>query len=181
MARARSGWLVAGLGLTLVATWYAAGLEDPEADARPVELRVPDRSTAAAAGTRPAAASAAATPADAPRTAPPPLGTAPRMTQASADLFAPHSWQPPPPPPPEPAPVAEAPAVAPPLPFRYLGRLEEDGAVAVFLAEGNQHPRLVRQGDSLPNYRVDHITAEGMQLTYLPLNQTQSLPFGTDP
>ncbi len=78
------------------------------------------------------------------------------------------------------APPLEQEAVqAPPLPFKYLGRLEENGTVTVFLAEGNQRPRLVRKGDQLPpNHQVDDITAEGMQLTYLPLKQTQHLQFG---
>ena len=170
MATTRSLWLIAALGLTLVATWYAAGLQAPADDAPVAQARVPQRP---AAGTTDAAARP--NPAAAP-------GAASRMAQASANLFAPRSWQPPPAPPPvAPSPAAPEPLEAPPLPFKYLGRLEEAGTVAVFLAEGNQHPRLVRKGDQLPNYRVDDITAEAMQLTYLPLNQTQSLPFGTAP
>jgi hypothetical protein len=59
--------------------------------------------------------------------------------------------------------------------------MEEGGAVVVFLAEGaaDARPRLVRQGDPWPNYRVDEITPQGMRLTYLPLNETQRLLFGS--
>ena len=60
--------------------------------------------------------------------------------------------------------------------------MEEDGRVVAFLAEGTQPvPRVVRQGDMLPNHRVDEITPQGMRLTYLPLNETQRLLFGSTP
>lgn len=185
MASKRSLILLAALGLTLVATWYAAGLEDPADDDQSVELAVPERRATGGvvAVSRPGGAvdtpAATAAPSASGPGTPVPMAAVKRMTAATSNLFVSRSWQPPPPPPePLPAPVAQEPAQAPPLPFKYLGRLEEDGQVAVFLAEGNQHPRLVRKGDQWPNYRVDNITSEGMQLTYLPLKQTQSLQFG---
>ena len=66
--------------------------------------------------------------------------------------------------------------VAPPLPFRYLGRLEEDGQVAVFVSDGTA-TRVLRQGETVSNYRVEEINAQGMRLVYLPLNETQRLLF----
>lgn len=174
MANRRSLWLGGGLLLTLIATWYAAGVDDAGDEL----LATPQRTAPAARASMPrlpALAEAAGTP---PGTARDP--EAQRMTREGSDLFATSSWQPPPPPP---AAVAPAPPPrAPALPFRYLGRMEEDGRVIAFLAEGAQpQPRVVRQGDLLANYRVDEITSLGMRLTYLPLNETQRLLFGSTP
>lgn len=179
MANRRSIWLGTGLVLTLLASWYAAGVDGAEDDL----LAEPERSAPAS---RPAVPGQAVQAALLPQADARPVASgmsepeAQRMTREGGNLFAVSSWQPPPPPP-----VAAAPAPpprAPALPFRYLGRMEEDGRVVAFLAEGNQpHPRVVRQGDVLPNYRVDEITPLGMRLTYLPLNETQRLLFGSTP
>ena len=175
MANRRSLWLGGGLLLTLVATWYAAGVDDTGDDDL---LAAPQRTAPAARVSLPQLpglpAVASTTPA-APREP-----EAQRMTREGGDLFATLSWKPPPPPP---AAVAPAPPPrAPALPYRYLGRMEEDGRVIAFLAEGTQlQPRVVRQGDLLPNHRVDEITSQGMRLTYLPLNETQRLLFGSNP
>ena len=162
MANRRSLWLGGGLLLTLVATWYAAGVEDSGDEL----LAAPQRITPTAR------ASAPNLPASPPVASTSPSATrepeAQRMAREGGDLFATLSWQPPP--------------RAPELPYSYLGRMEEDGRVIAFLAEGAQKlPRVVRQGDLLPNYRVDEITAQGMRLTYLPLNETQRLLFGSTP
>lgn len=168
MAGPRNLVLISALATTLAATWYAAGLEEDGADAAAGEELL----------ARPGGAPTPTTPAAPPVDTPPPAAIADRLPPASADLFAVRSWQPPPPPPPPPA--VAPPPVAPPLPFRYLGRLEDGGAIAVFLAEGNQpHARVLRQGDVSGSYRVDEVTAEGMRLTYLPLNQSQQLLFGS--
>ena len=157
----------AALAATLAATWYAAGLDTPAED----DL-VAERERPAARPDAPAPVSATAPAAAA---QPQPADPALRMEPPLADLMPAHSWQPPPPP------VAAAPPApppsAPPLPFRYLGRLEEGEQVTVFLAEGTQ-TRVVRQGERLAQYRIDEITRQGMRLTYLPLNETQRLPFG---
>lgn len=179
MTRRRSLGLGAVLALTLLATWYAAGIgEDGEVGEA---LLAQPRRTA---------------PSNAPRPLPPmalddglPLASAangaPRMTREGGDLFAPLSWKPPPPPPPAPqrAAVAAAPPPrAPALPFRYIGRMEEDGRVIAFLSEGDQPvPRVVRQGDLVSSYRIEEITSTGMRLTYLPLNETQRMLFGSPP
>jgi hypothetical protein len=166
MALTRFTGLLLGLAFTLAATWYAAGL-DTDDDGLLADAAAPPRAAAPAP--------MAAAPTDtAQRDA-----HAPRMAGEAGNLFAAHSWQPPAPPPP--VAVRAPPPQAPPLPYRYVGRMEEDGAVVVFLAEGGAEtrPRLVRQGDQWPNYRVDEITAQGMRLTYLPLNETQRLLFGS--
>lgn len=170
MANRRTLWLGGGLLLTLAATWYAAGVDDSGEEL----LAAPQR---AAPLSRPKEAGVSAV-ASTPRASREP--EAQRMTREGGDLFATLSWKPPPPPPPAAAP-APAPR-APELPYRYLGRMEEDGRVIAFLGEGAQQlPRVVRQGDLLPNHRVDEITPQGMRLTYLPLNETQRLLFGSTP
>jgi len=171
MANRRSLWLGGGLLLTLGATWYAAGVNEAGDEL----LAAPQRAAPAARTQLIGQPAMASTNPGAPHEP-----EAQRMTRAGGDLFATSSWQPPPPPPVavEPAPPPRAPA----LPYRYLGRMEEDGRVIAFLAEGAQQlPRVVRQGDVLPNYRVEEITPQGMRLTYLPLNETQRLLFGSTP
>ena len=208
MASPRSLVLLTALGLTLAATWYAAGIDsgDGAADAAdellarpagpgPQQGRRDDRAdpdSGAAGpvrepvpGTRPATTGVAARPGQTPQpasTAPAamPAATGQRMGAGAANLFAARSWQPPPPPPRAAAAVQDLPPpVAPPLPYRYLGRMEDGGRVTVFLGEGAQTVRVVRQGDQLSDYRIDEINAQGMRLTYLPLQQPQQLLFGS--
>ena len=91
------------------------------------------------------------------------------------DLFASGGWTP------APAPVKPLlpPApIAPNLPFTYLGKKLEGSAWEVFLARG-ELSYVVREGSVLENtYRVDTIRPPNMNLTYLPLGQSQSLIIG---
>ncbi len=105
-----------------------------------------------------------------------------RTASASrADLFSAVDWDrkaqeeelrrnPPkalPPPPPQ----------APPLPFRYLGKLIEDGRTTAFIVSGERN-LIVREGDTLQGaYRVERIEDQSMTFTYLPLKQSQMLSF----
>lgn len=91
---------------------------------------------------------------------------------AKADPFAQKSFAPPveaapPQPPAKPA--------APPLPFAYLGKLIEDGKLAVFLSRGEENLS-VRVGDTVGEYRIDAVTENEIRFTYLPLKTKQSLP-----
>lgn len=93
-------------------------------------------------------------------------------------LFAVRDWAPPPPvipPAPPPAPTA------PPLPFRFMGRLAEDGGKPqVYLVNGDQL-YTVREGDTIDGvYKVQRLDRSEMTLVYLPLNQQQILPIGGD-
>jgi hypothetical protein len=91
-----------------------------------------------------------------------------------ADLVAAKSWYVPPPA------VAEKPK-APPLPFKYSGRMIDDGRTTVFLAHQDRN-RPVKSGDLLDNtWRVDAIGATTMTFTYLPLNESQILALGAAP
>ena len=91
-----------------------------------------------------------------------------------ADLFASRDWQPPPASPPR---KVEAPR-APPLPFQYLGKLLEEGAVVAFVSQGALN-HLLRSGDLVADYRVEQITPAEMTFVYLPLNEKQRLTFGS--
>lgn len=97
-------------------------------------------------------------------------------TAAAMNLFPVQTWQPPPPPPaPPPKPTA------PPLPFQFNGRLDEGGSIAVFLTQ-QKRQLIVRAGDAIDQtYRVDAITAERIEFTYLPLQQKQQLLTGKTP
>jgi len=95
---------------------------------------------------------------------------------ATNTLFASQNWNPPPPPPAKPAPPP--PPIAPPLPFTYLGKKSEDGAWEVYLARGDQTLILREMGVIDRTYRVDTIHPPIMSITYLPLNQGQTLAIG---
>lgn len=108
-----------------------------------------------------------------------PLGTATASAKAEAPTPAP---APPPPkqaaasPPPPPAPPS-----APAMPFQAIGSIVgadvAGGAPVAFLMQRDQM-LVVKVGDNLVNtYRIDAITAQEVELTYLPLMQKQSLRF----
>jgi Tfp pilus assembly protein PilP len=64
---------------------------------------------------------------------------------------------------------------APPLPFRYIGKMVEDGKLSVFLANGDESIT-VHAGERVGDYRIDKITEAEVRFTYLPLKTKQSLP-----
>lgn len=71
-----------------------------------------------------------------------------------------------------------APPGAPPLPFRYMGKLVDGDDVSVFLTHGSRN-LVVHAGETIDSkYRVDRIGESVMTLTYLPLNQQQTLALG---
>lgn len=94
----------------------------------------------------------------------------------AASLFNSHSWTPPPPPPPKPPPPP--PPAAPPMPFTYIGKKLEDSTWEVYLARGDQLV-IVNTNSVIDNtYRVESIRPPQLVLTYLPLNQQQTLTIG---
>lgn len=102
-----------------------------------------------------------------------------RLSAAQVDAFAPRDWTPPPPPPPKPAPPPlPPPPMAPPLPYHYLGKLQESGHLVVFL-DSNSRPIAVKGGEVLDGqWRVDEITPRMVRFTYIPLAQTATLNIG---
>ena len=121
------------------------------------------------------ATTAAANPAAPEGPAGPTLPSRGGLAETGTPLFSSQSWEPPPPkvkagpPPPPPKPVA------PPLPYTFAGRMLQDGTVYVFLARGDR-VITAKQGDLVEGaYRVDSITETQVGLTYVPLNEKQTL------
>jgi hypothetical protein len=69
--------------------------------------------------------------------------------------------------------VAEKPT-APPLPFKYFGRLTENGKTDVFVMRG-EDLLAVAAGETLGEYRVDAVSESSISFTYLPLKTKQTL------
>lgn len=91
------------------------------------------------------------------------------------DLFASIDWTPPPPPAPQP--VAAEP-VAPALPFSFLGKQKTETGWEVFLVKG-ETTFIVRESQAFADsYRVESIHPPQMTVTYLPLDQIQTLTIG---
>lgn len=75
-------------------------------------------------------------------------------------------------------PVAEAAPSAPPLPFRYFGKLIENGKLEVFVMRGDDVLSIAAGQKIDAEYRVDRISDTAIRFTYLPLKlqQTMDLP-----
>ena len=98
-----------------------------------------------------------------------------RMSEgAKVDAFAPRNFSPVIPPQAQDKAAAARPE-APPLPFRYLGKMVEDGKTKIFLANGDDSITAT-PGQRIGEYRIDKITEAEVRITYLPLKQQQSLP-----
>lgn len=91
------------------------------------------------------------------------------------DLFAAKSWYVAPPPPPQPKPAA------PPFPYAITGSAVGLGGgsdVTLFLTLGERN-FVVRKGDIVGgNYRLDDVSGEQAEFTYLPLDERQHLQIG---
>lgn len=98
-----------------------------------------------------------------------------------ADIFAVRTWQPPPPPAPvvdvKPAPPPRP--QAPPLPFRFLGKIDEpDKALAFLLARGDR-VLSVSVGQSIDGtYLVEKHDGARLYFIYKPLKSRQSISTG---
>lgn len=99
----------------------------------------------------------------------------------NGDAFAKLSWLPPPPvlaPAPQPlAPLAPVVPQAPPLPFTFVGLLEQGATkTQAFLAKGDAL-LVVAEGDMLDHntYRVESVSAQQIVVVYLPLSTPQTI------
>lgn len=98
-----------------------------------------------------------------------------RPVPEAQDAFQPRNWLPPAPGP-RPTPVARP--MAPPLPFAYLGRIEDDGAITVYLRRG-EDVILARQKTAIDSaYLLEEVFADRLVFTYVPLQQQQVLSLG---
>ncbi|HEY3077860.1 MAG TPA: hypothetical protein VGJ74_22020 [Burkholderiales bacterium] len=90
---------------------------------------------------------------------------------AKIDAFAPKNFSPVVPPQAGPTGKREAPA----LPFRYIGKMVDNGKLAVFLQNGADS-YTVTEGERVGDYRVDKISEAEIRFTYLPMKTKQTLP-----
>lgn len=115
-------------------------------------------------------------------------GVASNRAVPRADLFAARSWRAPPArrasdaaPAKAAALTPPAPPAAPPLPFEFLGRLDDSVRLRVFLLRG-ERLHTVQAGDVIDGtYRVEKVAADELTFVYLPLKQTQTLSVGDNP
>lgn len=69
--------------------------------------------------------------------------------------------------------------LAPPMPFRFLGRYADEGKEAIFL-QSNERSIVVRVGDTIDEqYKIESLDDGILTLRYLPLNQVQTLDVGS--
>lgn len=164
-ARVRWTILLLAAGVTAAASFY------PTDDTSLIEPVRPKKRTAPPAPTTTAAVVASAT-----------LAT---DATEPLDPFAPRGWQaPPPPPPPAPpkpiqvvaAPVVQAPVGPPPLPFKFMGAMNDDGAQVIYLSRGDQ-ALIARNGETLEGtYKVLAIDSQHIEFEHLPTGEKQTLP-----
>jgi hypothetical protein len=172
---ARQRWLV--LGGLLTATLAAAAWVRDSGDAGQAVVTAQNRERPVERAARPAPANESA-----PRLELEQLESR-GLGDAAGDPFAVRVPRATPRPRPAPAPqVATVPPPparsAPPLPFVYMGKLLSTEDISVFLIHGDRN-LIVREGDTIDSvYRVERIAERALTLTYLPLNQRQTLTFG---
>lgn len=185
MSRRTLFWLlfIGGAGIVAAVPEF---MDAPPEVVGPAAPRLAQAGTAAAdAAGKPAAPRApAATPArPAAREGGLPLESLEQRRQAAPakDVFQSKSWYVAPPPPkpvPPPPPPPPPPPTAPPLPFQFVGKLDDANQLKVFLQRGNR-VITVGVGDVIDNtYRVESITDTQMTLVYLPLDIRQVLSVG---
>ena len=105
-------------------------------------------------------------------------------TSPPVDLFKPHSWMPPPPPPviAVQAPVVIEKPVAPPLPYRLMGRFNNMQGENIYYLINGSNMIAAQVGQTIDGtYRVESVNTTEIVLIYLPLNEKQiiSIPMGT--
>ncbi|WP_414450028.1 hypothetical protein AB4851_30165 [Burkholderia sp. 22PA0099] len=72
--------------------------------------------------------------------------------------------------------------VAPPLPFKMLGRLTDGSGIAVLLAANGADETLAHEGDTVNgSYRLDSIKTNALIFTYLPTQTRQTLALDAGP
>lgn len=100
----------------------------------------------------------------------------------SNDAFGAKSWvvAPPPPLPPS-SPVIEPPR-APPLPFRFLGQVDEGNGQRIFYLTRGTEMISASVGEKIDNtYILERADGGSLRFVYLPLREAQILQIGTGP
>ncbi|MBW8327808.1 MAG: hypothetical protein K0M48_01175 [Thiobacillus sp.] len=157
-------------GVAAWSAWLAFNEPASEADTDPAEMAEP-----VVRARLPATAAQGTLPAIGPGKS---QDAAPRLALSRTNLFPEQTWYVAPPPPPPPPYVPPPPPQAPALPFSYMGRWQEAGQITYYLARGTQ-PVSVRTGQVLDGvWRLEPVTGNLLNFTYLPLDQTRSLRTG---
>ena len=109
-----------------------------------------------------------------------PAASATETPSGPVNLFGIRTWEPPPPPPPKPEPPP--PPQAPPLPFKFIGRITGDGKAADFMLTRDDRVISAHVGDVIDDQYLFE-KAENGQLVFLyrPLNQRQTLAVAAPP
>jgi hypothetical protein len=73
--------------------------------------------------------------------------------------------------------AAAAPArpEAPELPFRYMGKVIEDGKLEILLLRGEEHFAVAAGQKVGEEYRLDKVSASSLTFTYLPMKKKQTM------
>ena len=73
--------------------------------------------------------------------------------------------------------TAAAPArpEAPELPFRYMGKVIEDGKLEILLLRGEEHFAVAAGQKVGEEYRLDKVGASSLTFTYLPMKKKQTM------
>jgi hypothetical protein len=194
----RAAALIVALAGTVIAVYWANSLTDPQEGGTGAVVAPVARSAHPAQAANQGIASAKLDPVVAQGTSSPAAKEAPgaldlrklqrpRSAGPTGEIFGPRDFRPEPPLPKRA--IAQAgsaaqaaapppPPSAPPLPFAYMGKLDESGATIVFLAMGDRN-LVVKPGDVIDNmYRLDQVSDNAVMLTHLPTGMQQSLPIG---
>lgn len=100
----------------------------------------------------------------------------------SGDAFGAKSWVvAPPPPPPPPPPVIEPPR-APPLPFRFMGQVDEGNGQRIYFLTRGTEMISASVGENIDStYLLERADGGSLRFVYLPLREAQILQIGTGP
>jgi hypothetical protein len=97
------------------------------------------------------------------------------LDAGAADPFTAATYAPAPPLPQKIIPPRQASAAPPPLPFRYVGRLSQNGKQEVLLMRGERLFSLAAGDKVGDDYVVDRVNDSSISFTYLPLKLKQHM------
>jgi len=96
------------------------------------------------------------------------------------NMFSSQTWEPPQPKFKKESRPVVAPLMAPPIPFTYLGKIEEDGKIEYFVLHQNKLFNLKVGQLVQGQWRLDSEDAKHLNWTFLPLKLPQTLPKTTN-
>lgn len=75
-----------------------------------------------------------------------------------------------------PQPITPPPPIVPDPPFKYLGQLVDGNHAQIFLGQNNQSPLVTTVGATIDGqWKIEQVTAAGIGLRYLPLNEVRQI------